>query len=159
MKPAEYQRYLASREWAVLKEAVRQRSKGVCERCHFNKHEQTHHLTYERIGREVIDDLLGVCSICHEYLSGKTNLDPVAARPLYWMRRVQEGIKLGECEACECRLAPYSVRLKRIELRLCKSCFNGLAHLFCERLLEIAVHRDVLPLDRWSEFKDLLPQD
>lgn len=59
MKRAEYRVYLASREWALLKEQVRARSGGRCERCPDGAHDQTHHLTYERIGRERIEDLPG----------------------------------------------------------------------------------------------------
>lgn len=71
-----YQTYLASREWALKKEAVRKRSGGICERCKNAPHQQTHHLTYARIGCELLEDLQGVCRACHEYLSGKTNQDP-----------------------------------------------------------------------------------
>ncbi len=71
-----YQEYLASREWGLLKVAVRQRSGGTCERCKQAPHEQTHHVTYERIGHELLTDLLGVCRPCHEYLSGLTDHDP-----------------------------------------------------------------------------------
>lgn len=76
MTKAEYHRYLASREWALLKEAVRARSQGRCEHCGLADYEETHHLTYERIGNERIRDLLGVCHECHEYLSGKSDKDP-----------------------------------------------------------------------------------
>lgn len=82
----DYKRHLASREWAVLREAVRLRAAlGVpawmptayCERCGIHPLRATHHLTYERIGHEELDDLLGVCNGCHAYLSGKSDTDPV----------------------------------------------------------------------------------
>lgn len=76
MIKSEYHKYLASREWALLKNAVNERSKGGCERCGIGKHEATHHLTYERIGKESLDDLVGICEDCHEYLSGKSTEDP-----------------------------------------------------------------------------------
>ncbi len=76
MNPSEYQRYLCSREWALLKEQVRERSHGKCERCG-GPYSQVHHLTYERIGHELPTDLIGVCDPCHEFLSGKSNTDPV----------------------------------------------------------------------------------
>jgi hypothetical protein len=72
----DYKRYLASREWALKKEAVRKRSGGWCERCYVRTHESTHHLTYAHIGNEPLDDLLGVCNQCHEYLSAKRQDDP-----------------------------------------------------------------------------------
>lgn len=75
----DYQEYLASRDWALLKNQVRERSGGTCERCHRAPHQSTHHLTYARIGHELLEDLLGVCGPCHEYLSGKLHDDPAAA--------------------------------------------------------------------------------
>ncbi|HEY6363176.1 MAG TPA: hypothetical protein VI585_00155 [Candidatus Binatia bacterium] len=72
----DYKRYLASREWAQRKEAVRKRSGGFCERCLWGDYEATHHLTYANIGNEPLEDLLGVCNACHEYLSAKSDHDP-----------------------------------------------------------------------------------
>ena len=75
----DYKRYLASREWAILRESVRARAGGRCERCWIGQHEDTHHLTYERIGQESLDDLLAVCAPCHDYLSGHAQHDPMMA--------------------------------------------------------------------------------
>ena len=36
-----------------------------------------HHVTYERVGHELLDDLRGVCNGCHEFLSGVSDRDPV----------------------------------------------------------------------------------
>lgn len=74
-----YHEYLASREWALKKRQVRERSGGLCERCGAAQ-EATHHLTYERLGDERLDDLLAVCRPCHEFLSGVIDTDP-AVRP------------------------------------------------------------------------------
>lgn len=76
-----YHEYLASREWAILKNAVRERSGGVCERCGLAPHTQTHHLTYERLGNERLEDLQGVCRGCHEFLSAKSSFDPARLVP------------------------------------------------------------------------------
>ena len=75
-RASNYRKYLASREWAVLKEKVRVRSGGICERCFMAPHVQTHHVTYERMGHERLEDLEGVCEDCHEYLSGRSGFDP-----------------------------------------------------------------------------------
>lgn len=77
MEKSEYQRYLASREWAVLRRKVHNRSAGICERCHINEASQVHHVTYERIGRELLEDLQHVCSLCHDFLSGANTRDPI----------------------------------------------------------------------------------
>ena len=76
MDRSDYHRYLASREWALLKEEVRTRSGDTCERCEKAPYQETHHVTYERLGHEDLDDLMAVCSPCHRYLSGKTDWDP-----------------------------------------------------------------------------------
>ena len=68
--------YMASREWALKKEAVKKRSGGTCEHCRKAKGTQTHHETYERLYNERLEDLLHVCRPCHEFLSGKTDQDP-----------------------------------------------------------------------------------
>jgi hypothetical protein len=73
---SEYQKYLASREWALLKEQVRKRSGGKCERCLVGDYHSTHHLTYERAGKELLTDIIAVCEPCHLYLSGKSNRNP-----------------------------------------------------------------------------------
>src|ERR1043166_3560518 len=76
MTKEEYQRYLASREWAEKREMIKRRSRGTCERCLRAPHQETHHLTYERLGQENEADLLGVCSPCHRYLSAMSDHDP-----------------------------------------------------------------------------------
>lgn len=72
-----YQRYLASREWGVLKEAVRERARGKCERCKVLPIDATHHLTYARKYCEQLEDLQGICQWCHDFTHGKSDLDPV----------------------------------------------------------------------------------
>ena len=69
-------RYYCSREWAEKKEAVRKRSKGICERCGSNKAENVHHATYLRLYAERLGDLEHLCRGCHEYISGKSKFDP-----------------------------------------------------------------------------------
>jgi len=76
LEKAEYQEYLASREWAEKKEAVKKRAAGICERCHGWDINATHHLTYKNVGNEPLEDLLGVCGPCHAYLSSKSETDP-----------------------------------------------------------------------------------
>lgn len=79
---SKYQAYLCSREWSVLKRKVRDRSGGRCERCKVNKHESTHHLTYERKYNERLEDLLGICNDCHAYMHGKSDYDPAVRPPI-----------------------------------------------------------------------------
>jgi hypothetical protein len=79
----DYHRYMASREWALKRKEVRKRSGGTCERCHRARMQQVHHLTYERTGRELLSDLMGVCRPCHAFLSAKSDIDPCLSHPPY----------------------------------------------------------------------------
>jgi hypothetical protein len=72
MNREDYQAYLASRQWALKREAVRDRSNGQCERCWINPMMAVHHLTYARVGDERLEDLLAICDPCHEYFSCET---------------------------------------------------------------------------------------
>jgi hypothetical protein len=77
MKASEYQTYLASREWALKRERVRERALGKCERCHVAEMNAVHHLTYARVGDELLSDLIAICDPCHEFVSGKNDTDPI----------------------------------------------------------------------------------
>lgn len=76
MPEFDYKKYLASREWAIKKEAIAKRCSGFCERCAVGSYESTHHVTYKNIGNEPLDDLLAVCNECHAFLSAKSDYDP-----------------------------------------------------------------------------------
>lgn len=71
MAKVDYQTYLASQAWAVKREAVKLRCSEICELCNNSAMRSTHHLTYERLGDEYLEDLLGLCDDCHKFLSGK----------------------------------------------------------------------------------------
>lgn len=75
-----YQRYLCSREWAVLKEQVKKRSGGVCERCRLVESAAVHHLTYARKYQEELEDLQDICEPCHQFTHGKSDDDPISIR-------------------------------------------------------------------------------
>ena len=77
-----YSAYLCSREWSVLKEAVKSRSKGFCERCTINPMDHVHHLTYERKYQERLEDLQACCKQCHEFIHAKSDADPAQDRPI-----------------------------------------------------------------------------
>jgi hypothetical protein len=76
-----YQAYLCSREWSELREAVRKRCGGTCERCRIFPMDAVHHLTYARKYKEPVDDLQAICKYCHEFTHGKIGFDP---RDSYW---------------------------------------------------------------------------
>lgn len=78
-----YQAYLCSREWSEKKEAVRKRSKGVCERCRVNEMNAVHHLTYERKYAERLEDLQAICNQCHDFTHAKSQYDPRVYAPVF----------------------------------------------------------------------------
>jgi len=71
-----YQRYLCSREWGELRQKVRDRCNGECERCHKHPMDHVHHLTYIRKYNERLEDLQAICAECHEYVHGSSVVDP-----------------------------------------------------------------------------------
>lgn len=77
-----YHRYLCSREWGLLRQAVRERCGGWCERCKAAPMSHVHHVTYIRKYNERPDDLRGYCEPCHEYTHGLRDEDPMLRLPV-----------------------------------------------------------------------------
>lgn len=76
MGKEEYGRYLASREWSFKKAMIYKRCECICERCIMARADCVHHLTYENIYHEKPEDLIAVCSACHDFLHAKSEIDP-----------------------------------------------------------------------------------
>lgn len=66
-----YEAHLQSHRWRELRAMVLKRCNRVCEGCGAREAVQAHHLTYERLGDEMLFDLVGVCLICHEKIHGR----------------------------------------------------------------------------------------
>jgi len=62
---ARYQSFLGSDHWRELREAKILDSDGKCEKCGRRSQLHVHHKTYERRGRERLDDLQVLCENCH----------------------------------------------------------------------------------------------
>ena len=60
-----YVTYMASPEWKALREKVYARDNHRCCRCGSQEKLQVHHLTYVRLGRERMGDLITLCGSCH----------------------------------------------------------------------------------------------
>jgi hypothetical protein len=68
-EPDEYQVHLASRKWAQLRTQKLAQVGYCCERCGLSRHTRpldVHHLTYDRLGHERLEDLQVLCKTCHE---------------------------------------------------------------------------------------------
>ena len=61
-----YLDYLKSQEWKLKRDEVLVFWKGLCALCYSDKDVQVHHRTYERLGHELLTDLLPLCDPCHE---------------------------------------------------------------------------------------------
>ena len=64
---ARYQEYLDSDEWKARSERILVSSNWECQQCHKYEATQVHHLTYARVGNELDEDLIALCSRCHRH--------------------------------------------------------------------------------------------
>lgn len=69
MDRSAYQLVTRSECWNLRRDEY-MRGKTYCECCGAPGSLQAHHLTYERIGRELDEDLVAVCDQCHRTLHG-----------------------------------------------------------------------------------------
>lgn len=60
-----YELYLTSDHWRELRQKVLERDGHACSQCPVRARLHVHHLTYERMGRERLDDLVTLCEDCH----------------------------------------------------------------------------------------------
>lgn len=72
-----YERYLASDAWRDKRELVLRRAQNRCEGCRVAQATQVHHLTYVRVGQEMLFDLVAICRQCHDLV---TRTDRAARR-------------------------------------------------------------------------------
>lgn len=61
-----YRDYLETEHWGKLRNQVLTRDAHQCRDCGSRRNLHIHHLTYVRLGRERLDDLLTLCKGCHE---------------------------------------------------------------------------------------------
>lgn len=77
--------YYRSSTWYRKCARVKARCGGRCEYCGVRRVANVHHRTYERFGRELMRDLMGVCRPCHRVIHRLQNRvvvseDSLAAR-------------------------------------------------------------------------------
>ena len=61
-----YDDYLRSPDWRRRRALVIDRAHGRCEGCASAPATQVHHLSYDRVGNEMLFDLVALCSTCHD---------------------------------------------------------------------------------------------
>ena len=62
----DYQTYLLSGEWRSRASAYKLRVGYRCEHCKAMARLQIHHKNYDRLGRELDEDLIALCEACHK---------------------------------------------------------------------------------------------
>lgn len=66
-----YQEYLKSGEWKYLRDKKLKQANYTCDGCGEQYRAlEVHHLTYERIGEELLTDLVVFCPQCHKKAHG-----------------------------------------------------------------------------------------
>ena len=69
MDPDRYDKYIGSKQWKRIRQAVIKRDKGVCQCClrtiATNHRITAHHTSYDRLYHEEMSDLTTVCTKCH----------------------------------------------------------------------------------------------
>lgn len=73
----DYDAYLRSPIWKLKRNYILSQRGNMCESCGRHKRKgkvilQVHHLTYDRIGRELDSDLMLLCKQCHEEIHRTT---------------------------------------------------------------------------------------
>ena len=70
MNKTEYKQYLLSEKWEGKREIVLQMAAFKCQLCSKTESQsgglQIHHNTYDRIGKELLSDLIALCPTCHK---------------------------------------------------------------------------------------------
>lgn len=70
MPRSSYQAYLRSDHWRSFKKRYRQSDRPQqCQGCG-SKYYELHHVTYERLGHEHLDDVVPLCRFCHKTMHG-----------------------------------------------------------------------------------------
>src|SRR5262249_39716457 len=67
MTKDQYAAYLKSAKWKKIRYAVLKRDGFTCSKCGGKFNLQVHHLTYDHIGEELLEDLKTLCRDCHTF--------------------------------------------------------------------------------------------
>lgn len=66
MKDGFYSKYIKSPQWEAKRQLYFQNFGKYCKACHQTRGPiHVHHMTYERLGRELMSDLISLCPSCH----------------------------------------------------------------------------------------------
>lgn len=65
LKKINYRQYLSSPEWEDIRQRLFNARGKQCEECGSKRRIEVHHLTYDNIGKERLEDLQILCRKCH----------------------------------------------------------------------------------------------
>lgn len=65
-KPIKYHDYIVSPAWYKKRDERLKIDRHCCQRCGAKANLNVHHLTYKRLGREAMADLITLCQECHK---------------------------------------------------------------------------------------------
>jgi len=68
-----YRLYLKSHAWKQRRWGVLRRAGNKCQLCPATTHLEVHHVTYNRVGAERIEDMRCLCRTCHQSLEESGN--------------------------------------------------------------------------------------
>lgn len=71
LRKKRYKSYLKSPRWKAKRKRVLARDGFKCVRCGNKYNLQVHHLTYKRIFKERLSDLITLCQSCHKKEHGR----------------------------------------------------------------------------------------
>ena len=72
----DYREYLESPHWLNTATLRKIKSNYVCDACRTNKRLEVHHLHYNSLGNESMDDLMTLCHDCHKFAHKLFNRQP-----------------------------------------------------------------------------------
>lgn len=61
----DYQEYLKTPHWQEIRLRVLESGNNECAKCHSQVDLAVHHKNYENIGKEINNDLIILCEVCH----------------------------------------------------------------------------------------------
>lgn len=64
--PVDYDDYIQSIRWRKKADKCKKKAGHKCQLCSYEGNLQAHHNTYDRLGFELLSDLVCLCGYCHQ---------------------------------------------------------------------------------------------
>jgi len=117
-----YKTYLQSAEWRLKREERLKLDRYTCQQCGATAKEyrlEVHHLNYERLGSERMEDLQTLCIVCHPIATSEQRRKKYAKRvfvlsdvqrrtPIFANREGQDGVQSIKLQDYRRRTPPYA---------------------------------------------------